>query len=284
VELLWDRNFQLTADIAGYARRGLARGLDYDGTLFRPGLGGTTLWLTGNIGGLITTGPEVGVADVRSGEPIAVPSFEKARAQGFAIAEAVLDTALAGGFAPVAAPRLRVHSRVIEVPLGNRLLVFGTLIGVLDRDVSYGWTARTETEVALVELGPLWIVCVPGELYPEIAVGGITNPDGADYEMAPLEVPPLRSAMAGRVNMMVNLANDAIGYIIPKSEWDASSPYLYGAEQDTYGEIVSAGPDTARLVHGALLELFAEAKQEPAPLAEARGAPQRERAPDQQRE
>jgi hypothetical protein len=284
VELLWDRNFQLTADIAGYARRGLARGLDYDGTLFRAGLGGTTLWLTGNIGGLITTGPEVGVADVRSGEAIAVPSFEKARAQGYAIAEAVLDTVAAGGFTPALAPRLRVHSRVIEVPLGNRLLVFGTLIGVLDRDVSYGWTARTETEVALVELGPLWIVCVPGELYPEIAVGGITNPDGADYEIAPLEVPSLRSAMAGRVNMMVNLANDAIGYIIPKSEWDASSPYLYGAEQDTYGEIVSAGPDTARLVHGALMELFAEAKEKPAPLAEAGGAPEREGAPDQQRE
>ena len=260
VELLWDRNFQLTADIAGYARRGLARGLDYDGVLFRPGLGGTTLWLTGNIGGLITTGPETGVADVRSGEAIAVPSFEKARAQGYAIAEAVLDTLAAGGFAAASAPRLRVHSRVIEVPVANRLLVFGALIGVLDRDL-YGFRVRTETEVALVEVGPLWIVCVPGELYPEIAVGGITNPDGADYEMAPLEVPPLRSAMAGRVNMMVNLANDAIGYLIPKSEWDASRPYLYGDEEDTYGEVVSAGPDTARLVHGALMELFAEASR-----------------------
>ena len=41
VELLWDRNFQLTADVAGYARRGLARGLDYDGALYKPGLGGT---------------------------------------------------------------------------------------------------------------------------------------------------------------------------------------------------------------------------------------------------
>jgi len=32
-ELLWDKNLQLTADVAGYARRGLAGGLDYDGTL-----------------------------------------------------------------------------------------------------------------------------------------------------------------------------------------------------------------------------------------------------------
>lgn len=260
VELLWDRNFQLTSDVAGYARRGLARGLDYDGTLWKPGLGGTALWLTGNIGGLITTGPETAVADVRSGEPLAAPSFEKARAQGYAIAEAVLDTAAAGSFAPVAAPRLRVHSRVLEVPVANRPLRFGAAIGVLDRDID-GFRPRTETEVALVEVGDLWIVCVPGELYPEIAVGGIENPEGADYEIAPVEVPPLRSAMRGRVNMMVNLANDALGYIIPKSEWDVKRPYLHGAKEDTYGEIVSAGPDTARLVHGALMELFAEASR-----------------------
>ncbi len=262
VELLWDRNFQLTADIAGYARRGLSDGLDYDGTQYRPGLGGTTLWLTGNIGGLITTGPEVAVPDVRSGEPLAAPSFEKARAQGYAIAEAVLDTAAAGRFEPVPAPKIRVFRKTLELPVKNRPLVFGTLIGVLDRDLDYGWTARTESEVALVEIGGLWIACVPGELYPEIAVGGIVNPEGADYEIEPVETPPLRTAMAGRVNMMVNLANDAIGYIIPKSEWDVSRPYLYGADEDTYGEIVSAGPDTARLVHGALLELFAEAKAE----------------------
>jgi hypothetical protein len=264
VELLWSKNLQLTADVAGYARRGLSDGLLYDGALYKPGLGGTTLWLTGNIGGLITTGPETGVLDVRSGEPIALPSFEKARAQGYVIAEAVLDTAAAGGFAPVASPRVRVHQRSLEVPVANRPLVFGARIGVLDRDVRRVFSPQTETEVALVEIGDVWIVCVPGELYPEIAVGGIVNPEGADYELEPVEVPPLRSAMRGRVNLMVNLANDAIGYLIPKSEWDARRPYLYGADEDTYGEIVSAGPDTARLVHGALLELFGEAKRETA--------------------
>src|SRR5262245_32674936 len=153
VELLWNKNFQLTADVAGYARRGLSRGLDYDGTLFKPGRGGTTLWLTGNIGGLITTGPETGVPDVRSGEPLAEPSFEKARAQGYAIAEAVLDTVAAGGFAPVAAPRISVASRVFEIPVSNRPLVFGSMIGVLDREIDHGWTPRTETEVALVQIG-----------------------------------------------------------------------------------------------------------------------------------
>ena len=43
----------------------------------------------------------------------------------------------------------------------------------------------------------------------------------------------------GDVNLMVNLANDAIGYIIPKSEWDNEAPWIYGATEETYGEIVS---------------------------------------------
>ena len=49
-------------------------------------------------------------------------------------------------------------------------------------------------------------------------MGGIENPAGADYAFDPVEVPPLREAMSGKINLMVNLANDAIGYIIPKSE------------------------------------------------------------------
>ena len=43
---------------------------------------------------------------------------------------------------------------------------------------------------------------------------------------------------------MINLANDAIGYIIPKSEWDNEAPWIYGDEEETYGEIVSLGPET----------------------------------------
>ena len=61
-------------------------------------------------------------------------------------------------------------------------------------------------------------------MYPEIAEGGIESPEGADYPSAPIEVPPLRSQMKGKLNMIVGLANDELGYIIPKSQWDRSRP------------------------------------------------------------
>jgi hypothetical protein len=262
VELLWDRNFELTADVAGWARRGLDAGLVYDRALYKPGLGGTTLWLTGNIGGLITTTPKISVMDPRTGAAVAKPSQEKARAQGYQIAEAVLDAHAAGEFARSAAPRISVVKRDIDVPVENfPLALFGTL-GVLERDIDVRFGFQTASEVALVRIGELWIACVPGELYPEIAIGGIENPPGADYRGVPVEVPPLRTAMRGRVNMMVNLANDSLGYIIPRSEWDEDEPWIYGNREASYGEIVSAGPDTARIVHRALLRVFAIASGE----------------------
>jgi hypothetical protein len=270
VELLWDRNFELTADVAGWARRGLDRGLDYDGALYKPGLGGTTLWLTGNIGGLITTLPEISVLDPQSGQSIAKPSQQKARAQGYQVAEAVLEARASGSFERVAAPRVSVVRREIQVPVSNWPLVLAGTLGVLDRDLDLRWGYDTDSEVALVRIGELWLACVPGELYPEIAVGGIENPPGADYKIAPVETPPLRSAMRGRVNMMVNLANDALGYIIPRSEWDENEPWIYGAGEPSYGEVVSAGPDTARVVHRALMKVFATANAEAAPVAAKR--------------
>jgi hypothetical protein len=263
VELLWDRNYELTADVAGYARAALDRGLIYDGETFRQGLGGTTLWLTGNIGGLITTLPEVAVVDVRSGEGIRTPSFEKARAQGYALAGAVLDAVAAGAFVPIENPALRTHVRDIDVPIENAPLVLASVLGVLDREFAFSWGFETQSEVALIEIGDLWIACVPGELYPEIAIGGIVRAPGGDFDVEPVETPALRSRMSGRVNMMVNLANDALGYIIPRSQWDAEAPFLYDSEEETYGEIVSAGPDTARIVHGNLLEVFDAARGEP---------------------
>ena len=262
VELLWDRNFELTADVAGWARRGLDAGLDYDGALYKPGLGGTTLWLTGNIGGLITTTPRISVMDPRSGELVAKPSQQKARAQGYQLAEAVLEARAAGQFARVSSPSVSALKREIDVPVENWPLVMAGTLGVLERDLDLRWGFDTNSEVALVRIGELWIACVPGELYPEIAVGGIENPPGADYRIAPVETPPLRGAMRGRVNMMVNLANDALGYIIPKSEWDEDDPWIYGASEKSYGEVVSAGPETARIVHRALLRVFAIARGE----------------------
>ena len=143
------------------------------------------------------------------------------------------------------------------------MLSMGTLLGVVDSSPQFHLTPpfiRYLSEVAFIQLGDATITGIPGELYPEIAVGGIENPKGADFAMEPEEVPPLRSQLPGKVNLIVNLANDAIGYIIPKSEWDKDAPWIYDESEETYGEIVSLGPNTAPIIHQTVIKLSEESQ------------------------
>ena len=96
------------------------------------------------------------------------------------------------------------------------------------------------------------MACIPGEVYPEIVNGGIVRAPGGDYDIEPLEVPPLRELMPGLVKFVLGLDNDEIGYILPKSEWDTEPPHLFGAQGAPYGEVNSVGPDTAWILHQAL--------------------------------
>ena len=60
----------------------------------------------------------------------------------------------------------------------------------------------------------------------------------------------------------MNLANDSIGYIIPKSEWDEDAPWIYGENEETYGEVVSLGPDTATVIHKNVMMLIEKSKDQ----------------------
>ena len=263
VELAWDKNLELTADVAGYLRRGISEGIYYDDQLIRPGLGGTTLWLTGNIGGLMTSGPTDPIYDPVLKKMITKPSHAKARTYGYSLANSVIEAFHAGDFERSPEPSITIYSQEIELGLENFMLTLGTLLGVIDTDPKFSLMppfVRYLSEAAFIKIGDASITGVPGELYPEIAVGGIENPDGADFEMAPQEVPYLRSQYSEKINLMVNLANDSIGYIIPKSEWDNEAPWIYGETEETYGEVVSLGPNTAPEIHENIIKLIEESK------------------------
>ena len=107
-----------------------------------------------------------------------------------------------------------------------------------------------------MQIGPASILSIPGEIYPEILYGGIESPPGQDFDIAPLEVPPLEEKMKGPYKFYFGLSNDEIGYIIPKSEWDAKEPWLYLDENDTYGEENSLGPETSPILYEALSKLL----------------------------
>jgi len=255
-ETLWADNTEVTADFPGYLRGVLEHGIATHGGAEAPGLGGIHLYVNGAIGGLMTTNPETTVRDPITGHEYSSPSHEKARAVGRRLGDAILTSLRSRPMLPEPEPRLTIAARTLELALDNRLFSLASALGTIDRGQPH-WN-HIRTEVALVMLGDAAIGCIPGELYPEIANGGIVHPSGADFDVDPVEVPPLRALMPGRVKFLIGLANDEIGYIIPKSEWDDEPPWLYGGTERQYGEINSVGPETGPAIHRAFKALVGE--------------------------
>jgi hypothetical protein len=254
-ETPWADNTELTADFPGYLRDALESGISVDGRQVEAGLGGTHVYVNGAIGGLMTTNPATTVVDPYTQQSFAAPSHDKARAVGYRLAQQVFAAVRGGGAVAQVEPRLAWAARTIELRIDNVLFRLAAALGLFGRGHPRLNTIRSE--VAVLTFGDASLTCVPGELYPEIANGGIVNPDGADFAVAPVETPPLRELMPGRFPFLFGLANDEIGYIIPKSEWDDQAPWLYGRTERQYGEINSLGPDTGPQIHAALKALAA---------------------------
>ena len=126
-----------------------------------------------------------------------------------------------------------------------------------------GKKPAAETEVAYVRLGDLHIACIPGEIYPESVYGKIQDPidPNADFQDAPKEK-SIVELLPGKKILVIGLANDEVGYIVPKRQWDVAAPYAYGRKSAQYGERNSVGPETARMLMEALEDRVREAAAE----------------------
>lgn len=251
-ETLWDQNLSLTSDFPHYVREGIEKGVYNGQKLAKKGLGGTVVYATACVGGLITTDPDLVVNDTFTKKQLQKPTFEKAEAMGKTLALLLMQAVekaepITGG--------IRLLAKTFELPLDNSAFKMGIAAGVLD--AGYSSWGNFRTEVAAWTMGNVSFITVPGEIYPEIVNGGIETPQEADFKLKkPVETPALRSLMRGKYKVVLGLANDELGYIIPKSEWDVEPPYLYGAKDQLYGEINSIGPETAPIIHRELKALL----------------------------
>lgn len=232
------------------------------------------IFFAGAVGGLMgTPAPERHRDD--QGQPIVFRSyFHYIEVHGNAVAslaQQALDAAQPLRLTPFA-----IAAKPIAAPLDNRGYRQARAAGVLTRAIyadagdpeAFGdELPRTQlegqqmakTEVAYMRLGDLHVVGIPGELYPELLYGEYpAEPEaGADYPDAPLE-PHVTDIVPGEKLLLLGLANDAVGYIIPKRQWDTEAPYAYGRSSPQYGEVNSLGPETARVLMEALQRRVAE--------------------------
>lgn len=243
-ETLWSRNLLITSDFPHFFRKGIE-----DVT------GGLCIYFNGAIGGLITTHPSVPVVHPVSGEELFEPDFKKAEAQGMILSQIALRT-MQGSVDSIQEVNIGVRARTFTLPFQNKLFRLAAAMKILDRGMIGWWKVRTE--MAAIQIGPASILTIPGEIYPEIVNGGIESPAGQDFPVAPQEIPPLRDLMPGQYKFVIGMANDELGYIIPKSQWDNQEPWLYHAEKETYGEVNSLGPETAPIIHRQATQLLGE--------------------------
>jgi hypothetical protein len=257
-ETLWGKNLQITSDFPHYLREGVEKGVFNGENRVKSGIGGVTLYVNGAIGGLMTTPPNLGVKDPFTGQEFKDPTFEKAEAQGKQLALLAL-SAMENYVEKIDSAGISLVVRTLSLPIDNKFFKLGTMLGIFNRGTS-GWM-KMRTELSVFKFGPVSFATLPGEVYPEIINGNIEAPEGRDFPGDPVEVPPVRDLMQGKYKFILGLANDEIGYIIPKSAWDEKAPFTYGNDDSPYGEENSLGPETARLLHRNLKEMLAELNQ-----------------------
>ncbi len=258
-ETLWSDNLQLSADFPHFLRESLEKGIVEGDSLRRPGVGGITIFLNGAIGGLMTTSPRMAIQHPFVDTAFLEPSFDKAAAQGEHLAISVLDLLSSATVDTLPGRELRIIARSIKLPMQNKLFRLGAWLGILDRGMT-GWFSL-RSEIAYWQIDQIGLLHIPGEIYPEIVNGGIEAPPGQDFDIAPVEIPPLRELLPAEHALVVGLSNDMIGYIIPKSQWDVDPPHLYDAHDAPYGEINSLGPDTGPLIHSAVFRMIEDFKK-----------------------
>jgi len=249
-ETLDSKNTEISADFVGYTVKELQEKQRCP-----------VVYLTGTVGGLLTS-LHVPIQDA-DGKPLADGTFAKTERFGRLVGQVAakaLEKAKPLNLGPI-----QVRSKAVFLPLENKAYVLGWQLGVLQRQ-AFLWTGDAtkaepapakefkqplciRTEVAWLRLGDLDVAAIPGEIYPELVLDKVQNPadPNADFPDAPIE-PAIYQQLAGPYRMIVGLANDEIGYILPKRQWDEKAPFCYGRQKAQYGEGNSVGPEAAPIL------------------------------------
>ncbi len=161
------------------------------------------------------------------------------------------------------APRLRISRKEFSVPLDNTVFLLYRTLGILKHKAVLARSATgigVGTELNVIALDDVILALIPGEIFPELVTGG---PYGDANPTA--ENPPALADIAASSGfddlLIVGLANDELGYIVPPSDFlvNPSRPYfertLDRRGEDHYEETNSVGPACA----GCVADAFGEA-------------------------
>lgn len=234
-EVLWSDNPLITSDFPHYFRQRM-----------EAKLGGISVFATGMVGGLMTP-----LSDIHT--------FEQAEWVGHSLADAALASLKKETSVKAKDCKLEFNSQKLYLPVANatfQIMIDNNILAASRDDLIFDGDAVCALKgcvvvdvVAANVCGKAQFVTVPGELFPELGMGGYDRPHeyAGPFSDAPLETPLRTKLMSGKHRFVFGLANGEFGYIIPKSQWDLNE----------YEETVSLGPDTAPRLMNALEALLA---------------------------
>lgn len=247
-EAMGGSNPLLSSDFVHYFREAIEDGLQ--GPQAFEGFGGTCVYFSGPVGGLMTQ-LRIEIED-RHGEVHKEEGVDKARAQGENLAILAAEALRSPEADEMEDQRLAVSAATVFAPIGWPMK--GALyLGLIHPGLYDG---KAKSEVNALRIGEIEIITTPGEIYPEIVFGGVESPEGADFDIAPVEAPPFFDLMEGSVKMNFNLCNDEVGYLVPKSQWDQEPPYTYGRDSAPYGEEYTGDPDVTPTIYFKSVEVL----------------------------
>ena len=271
-EALGSRNTLITSDFPHYTREKLEA--HYPGS--------TAVYISGNMGGLMTT---IGLnicPDAEGNDTCKQGTFDRAQVVGEGVATKLI-TALDGADAQTFDDiNIGFRRQPFFVKTTNPKFALALIVGLLTRRVydtetneliegldlqELGYDdildgeIKLDTEVNVLNIGPVDMLTVPGELYPELWLeqeNGISlaeRPEGGDFPDAPTEVSLISTLRDDAFKLIINQGNDSIGYIIPKAQYDIARPRAY-YEDGQYGEDNSVGENAAPWVLEGVYKMF----------------------------
>lgn len=285
-EYAWSKNHAITSDYPHGIRQTVE-------TLGVPGeglaaLGGICVYSNGPLGALLGPGsPGGGIPVLReNGTRILEDSPERAERGGNLLGRFALKALAPGGGAEtlMTAPLL-YRTRELFADVQNYTFQSASILKIYVRDqfnydptktIGVGNIPQLKMEVSYLQLGPLGVATLPGELAPEIWTGGYDgalaggntfidpmNPNPPNISLAP-KGPYIKDVILARSGVKyaagLGLGNDWAGYIIPKYDFklDANNPWWEQAAGDHYEETNSIGPDAEAQLIDPLKMLIAE--------------------------
>ncbi|MBI3297667.1 MAG: neutral/alkaline non-lysosomal ceramidase N-terminal domain-containing protein [Elusimicrobia bacterium] len=249
--------------------------------------GGTCLFLPGLLGGLMTpdadaSGPlEADYKEMeRVGATLAGHALKALAAPGLRTRNAAVSFSSATALVPIEnsrylffLPSLDFGHRLLDAegrPLARWKRWYLPLRHLLLFPLPERLRPWVETEVTLLRVGPVKLLGIPGEVFPELVIGGYkgerrygrplvrpTNPNPPDLAKAP-GPPYLRERLKAEHGIVVGLANDMLGYLVPEYDFKAAptrtmTPKPPGTH---YEETNSVGPRGSKIVLDAAAALL----------------------------